>query len=203
MTAKDKKNKKIDDRLEDIERTMPIHYLEFIRHYLDGNTKLAALELCGKATGDEIKDRQFANSMMQAPAVKNYIALMKRKISEKTLEMVDRKLADIANAEILDVIEIGTKSVPVLSQGEVATYVEEPDIQIVDESQLTAAQRASIKSIKVVKGQLHVELHDPVKAMDMLIKRNSGYKETLDVNHAGNIKVFAATGDNGRGPKPA
>jgi hypothetical protein len=114
-----------------------------------------------------------------------------------TLEAIDQKLSDIAMTDILDVAELGP---PVLdADGNMVRPV-----MIKGEEDLTSAQRASLKKIKNCKdGGLEIETHDKLKALDMLIKRRSGYIKKEEINVTGNaIQVIACVGDNGRGPKP-
>lgn len=201
MTAKTKTDKEIEKLLEFI----PQHYVDFVDYHTKGHSPVACLRLSGMSGPNEKDWEREAKGVMNAPAVKMYIQAMKRKVSEgsvMTLEDADKKLTDIATTDAADILEIGTKDMPIYdAKGELVTTIEQPDVQLIDKSEMTPAQLASIKSIKVVKGELHIELHDPVKAMDMLIKRRSGYREVKDVNVNSNVHVFAAVDDNGRGPK--
>ena len=198
------KTKTTEEMIEGLLECMPQHYVEFADHLIAGHSQLMALELCGRSTKDHNDNVKTARSMARAPAVNLYIQALKRRVAEKsilTLEEIDEKLTGIATTDAMDIVEVGVKSVPIVSQGNIVTHEDQPEVTIKPDEELTATQKAAIKSVKVVKGELHVELHDQVKAMDMLIKRRGGYKEVKDLNVKGNVHVFAAIDDNGRGPK--
>lgn len=199
MASKTKTQKEIDKLL----KIMPVDYLEFAGYLLGDHSPISAYRLIGKQTGNDQQDRIDALAMSKAPLVTAYIQAVKRRVAEKsimTLEEIDQRLTEIATTNIVDIIDLGTKTVPIVSNGELITSVDQPEVKLKPEEELTASQLASIKSVKVVKGELHIETHDQIKALDMLIKRRSGYKEIKEINHNGNVHVFAAVDDNGRGP---
>jgi hypothetical protein len=111
------------------------------------------------------------------------------------LETLDQKLADIVMTDILDCVVIGAPIEDL--KGVIRTQV-----TIKHPSELTAAQRSSITSLKSIDGGLELKTADKLKAIEMLIKRRGGFTDTHNVNIAGaDIKVIAMPGDNGRGPK--
>jgi len=202
--SKEQKPKTANKEIERLTQIIPEKQLEFVNLYLSGHTPLACVQLSGLGSGDSQADAAMARSIIRAPAIKMYLSALKMRVAEKsimTLEDIDKRLTSIASVGIMDVVKIGEKDITEFDNEGNAITRTVPDINLVDDSEITAAQKAAIKSIKVVKNELHIELHDSVKAMDMLIRRSVGYKEESTINLKGNVQVFAAIDDNGRGPK--
>lgn len=192
---------KIEKQLDELTRSISLKHLEFAKHCLDGHSPVDAVKLSGLGTGNCNDDSALAKKLRNSPAIRLYINLIKKRVSKKSclsLEKIDQILSNIATSDLLDMIEIGEREVPIVSNGELVASTTAPEIRIRDTEDLTESERSSIKSIKIVKGDLQIELCDKLKALDMLIRRQSGYKDVSEINHTGNVQVLAITGDNGR-----
>lgn len=197
--------KHTNSEIEKLKEALPPNYLEFVRHYIDGHTPLACLELAGMASGSEPDDEEMARTVLQAPKVKAYINALKQCAADKSvmsLAEADKYLTELALTDVMDVVEVSEyqkkeadEDGNLIETGEIGT-----SITIKDASLLTKAQKAAIVSIKTTNGGIEIKLADKMKALDMLIRRKAGYTDVIK-SESENVHVFAMIGDNGRGPK--
>lgn len=186
--------KKTNKDIEELKTLLPINYLTFIDKYIEGYDPLSCVQFAEMSTGDNSEDRNIAERVLEAPASKAYISAIKGLVTSNSimnLEAADRRITQIASSDPLDVIEIGE------------TYEDKKGSQITQISlkdNLTMAQRAAIKSIKPCEGGLEIKFEDKMKALDMIIRRNGGYTDVIKNEVSGNVHVYAAIADNGRGP---
>ena len=174
-------------------------------YYLQGMSKLAACKAAGLLSNDmsDGNKRMRASNILHSGNVADYIQAVKSYHCSETvmsLHEIDIRLTKIARTEHSEIVR--HRSVPVVDiddeSGEevVAGYRTTPYLTPLEE--LNERQRQSIKSVKQTKNGLEVEVHDPVKAMDMLIKRKGGYTENVNNNvTTDNIKAFVPKNDRG------
>jgi phage terminase small subunit len=202
--TKDKTKKEVgkaekpeQSKLQMLKKVLTIKELHFVEHYVAGNTPVAAFEASGLDTNG-LSVQRAAEVLLRAPKVKLYIDALHSTVAERSvlhLEALDQKLADIVMTDMLDCVEVGAQYTD--DKGVLRTPV-----SIRDPSELTAAQRAAIVSMKSIDGGLEIKAADKLKAIEMLIKRRGGFTENTNLNITGdNVKVIAMPGDNGRGPK--
>lgn len=204
--------------ISDILKSLPPEISEMTEHiapqilqacnlYLNGCSKLTAVSRC-RLTAPEAtitQKRQKASTIFNRPEVKEYLQAVKEYSASATimdLHEIDIRLSQIVRTDKTEVIQY--TSIPLYDIDEetgeeyLIGYRTKPYLVPLEE--LTTRQRDAIKSIKQTKHGLEVELHDPMKAMDMLIKRKGGYTENVNTNVSGeNIHAFVPK--NNRGPK--
>jgi len=194
METETKKELEVCDAMR---RSLPKEYQKFVEMYLAGMSPGDAYIEAGLGLATATGNAQKARAILDTPRIRGYIESIERTIATRslmTLEAVDQILADIATADVTDIIEMGT-------------YNNDEGLQcgavsVKDLSQLTKAQRAAIAKIKPIQtGGFEVTFHDKMKALEMLIKRRGGFTENQNVNLSGGVHIFAHVGDNGRGPR--
>ena len=193
--------------LSEIAETLHPQVLQAANLYLKGCSKLTAVARCKMLDPEATitQNRQKASSIFNRAEVKEYVQAVKEYSASAMimdLHEIDIKLSQIARTEKTEVIQY--LSVPLYDIDEqtgeeiLMGYRTKPFLVPLEE--LTSRQRDAIKSIKQTKHGLEVELHDPIKAMDMLIKRKGGYTENVNTNVSGE-NVHAFVPKNNRGPK--
>jgi len=184
----------IQKKLERLRRALKAKEIEFVDLYLQGMPPAEAYQEAGLAMAP---DPIGAEHLLSAPTVRLYIETMERVVVERstlTLEKIDERLADLAMADIVDMVEIGQDYTD--NAGNLRTPV-----TIKDPATLTPGQRAAITSIKPVIGGLEIKTEGKVKALELLARRRGGFTEQVDLNIGGHVKIFANVGDNSRGPR--
>lgn len=192
--------------LSEIAEALNPQVLQAANLYLKGCSKLTAVARCKMLDPEATitKNRQKASCIFNRAEVKEYVQAVKEYSASAMimdLHEIDIKLSQIARTEKTEVIHY--TSIPLYDLDEngeeyLIGYRTKPFLVPLEE--LTERQRDAIKSIKQTKHGLEVELHDPIKAMDMLIKRKGGYTENVNTNVSGDT-VHAFVPKNNRGPK--
>jgi hypothetical protein len=199
----------------------------FIEMYINGMTAVDAYKRSGLLVMDmKAEDwnggvRKYsavrrARFYMNRPSVKMYLNVITRVAADRcamTLEAADKKLVDMIQADVVDVIGMAEKRVVTGKDG-----VEFVRIDLKDLEKLSAGQRAAISGLKYKSdGSFEIKMIDKLKALEMFYKRKGGYVrgagggmgdgEGGDLSNSGtgvsingeNIQVVTYTGNNGRG----
>lgn len=198
--------KHLPSELQGLADELPPAHLLACNLYLEGHSMLMACSKAGLIDPHSplSSQRNKASSIMNCGQAKEYIAGVKNYSCSATvmdLHEIDIRLSQIARTDANEIL--GYTSEPILEYSEelgkeiVIGYRTRPYLNPIET--LDERQRAAIKGIKQTKFGLEVDLHDPMKAMDMLIKRKGGYTENVNTKvETAQVKAFIP--DNGRGP---
>lgn len=195
----------LPEEIKELTTALPPKYLEAANFYLRGNSMINACiraKIIKTSDGPQLKAVKSSN-VINGGLLREYINAVKDYQCSQTvmsLHEIDMRLSGIARTQATDVLAY--RSDPVFRDDEegnevLVGYRSAPYLRPMEE--LTGRQKDSIKSIKQSKTGLEVELHDPVKAMDMLIKRKGGYTENVNTTTT-EKKVHAFMPSNNRGP---
>lgn len=202
----------------------------FIEMYINGMTSVDAYKRSGllvmdmKASDWNGGVRKYsavrrARFYMNRPSVKMYLNVITRVAADRcsmTLEAADKKLVDMINADVVDVINLAGKKTVIGKDG-----IEFVRIDLKDLEKLSVGQRAAISGLKYKNdGSFEIKMIDKLKALEMFYKRKGGYVKgsggggfgdgeggdgvggsgTGGVNvHGENVQIVTYTGNNGRG----
>lgn len=115
--------------------------------------------------------------LLSSPNVKNYLSQRFADLTMKPNEILGR-LTDIARGDIGDYLkttQTAESDVPVIYDGKIL-----PGIYIDIAAALRDGNTARIKSFKRSKGETVIELHDPIKAMELIGKHQRMFVERVE-----------------------
>lgn len=157
--------------------------LEFVSRWLQrhvtGDSESACYLAAYPNTTDYKGASVSASRTLRLPKVQEFIAAMREdgvlKSTVATLEEIQEQLTEVIRADITDIVPWETIEDPETG----ASY---PVPKIKNLSDLPAHHRRLIKSITWTKQGPKIEMHDAVKAQDMLIRMQGGYKDRVELS---------------------
>ena len=187
----EEKTEEINERINRIRRGFSVKELAALDNYISGDNPYDAWCNAGL-----VGSNADARKLIRSGLAQSYIDEMNRLTavrSTMTLEAIDQSLSDIAMGDIAGVVEIGD---PYFNEnGDRIQHIIVKDV-----GDMTATQRACIKSIKSGKnGCIELEMYDKIKALELLAKRRQGFTEKREVELTAKAEVVTFAGFNGRG----